>query len=247
MKTLFSRGIKGAGGWPGAVLLMLSIFITWCFGQMLEWDKAGNLVAYGYQIWGDWCAHFTFISQFRERGLDWVFKENPLFQGVPFQYPFLSHLFTQSFASLGSKMGFWSSTDVASPTYLLSLNLIFLLPFVLYFGFRSLGLQARTSVLSVFLFLFSGGIQFLDSATNPDHPLTNQPGGPFFTNFLVFEFIPQRAFLFAIIVFVGLGGLILRNPSRERVGLGILLFPFLLWLHVHTWIAFALLLLLKDK
>ena len=243
MKPFFSKTMKSLGGGAGVCLFLIALFVTYCCSQMLEWDQTGNLIAHSYSVWGDWSVHFTFISQFRERGWHWIFSDNPLFQGTPFRYPFLSHLLTEGFALFGSFLGFWGSQEVVVPTFILSLLLIFILPFAIFYGIRSLGVPIWTSVMATFIFLFSGGVEFLDSAVNPNFPLTNQPGGPFFTNFLLFEFFPQRAFLFGIISLLMMGGMILRNPSYSRVILGLLLFPFLLCLHVHSWIAMAILLM----
>ena len=95
-----------------------------------------------------------------------------------------------------------------------------------------------------------GGIQFLDSTLNVSEPLTNQfNSGSLFTQFMVFELIPQRAFLFGIIFFSFIMGLLLKKIRTSKVetiieqkrGWHYFLIAALLGLspllHLHTFIA----------
>jgi hypothetical protein len=224
------------------VLIFLSAWITYCCSQSLEWDSQGNLITHSFSVWGDWSAHFSFISNLRQRGLHWIFSDNPLFAGVPFQYPFLSHVFTAFFGIIFGMGTIYS-------TYVLSMILVCAFPFALYYFFQRLGLKPWTALTSVLLFTFIGGFQLFDSNLSANEPVTNQfAKGSVFTQFLIFEFLPQRAFLFGIIAFCLLAGYLLKKARAQKVsphlllgiGTSIALMPLL---HVHTWIALAVVLL----
>lgn len=221
-----------------AILTLISILICATCWQMIDWDASGNLIAHNYSVWGDWSAHFTFISAIRERGLGWISGNNPLFFGIPFQYPFLSHLITAAFS-------LFTGTNVIQATLYSSLLLLFALPFMMNRFFQSLGLSTRQSILSTLLFLFIGGFQAFDSNLSSSDALTNQfKSGSVFTQFILFELIPQRAFLFGLILFLfGFTALIRRkNSSQSSAILIAFLFALLSWTHLHSWMAMALLL-----
>ncbi len=221
------------------ILFLLSSWITSVCASLLSFDESGNLIAHSYSVWGDWSAHFTFISALRERGIHWLSGDNPLFPGVPFQYPFLSHLITAVIA-------FCLGLDTIHAVYYLSLILMFALPFVLYRLFRELKLNEYPALASVMMFLLIGGFQWMDGSLNPRDPLTNQfDAASVFTQFILFEFFPQRAFLFGLIGFAGLLTITLKkkNQSLTRwIVTGIALATLALT-HVHTWIAMGVLLL----
>ena len=139
--------------------------------------------------------------------------------------------------------------DVAAAVYSSSLMLLFLLPFSLYYFFQSFALKCWTAFAAIVLFLFIGGIQFLDSSLKASEPLTNQFNeGSVFTQFVIFELFPQRAFLFGLIAFSFLIGFLVRLQNTKKIstqhwlliGLGLGLTPLL---HLHTWIASAVFLL----
>jgi hypothetical protein len=227
---------------PIYLLTAISAWITWCCAALLEWDFSHNLITHSYSVWGDWSAHFTFISNLLERGPSFLWGDNPAFANVPFQYPFLSHVITAIIAWV-------TRMSVVNSTYWTSLILMFALPFCLFYWFRSLKVKPWTSVVACALFLFIGGFQFFDSTLNPSEPLTNQfQKGSIFTQFIAFEFFPQRAFLFGLIAFTLIGGWLLRKMDQNQIqrkhlvwaGLGIALTSLL---HLHTWLAFAAILL----
>ena len=224
------------------ILTLLSIFICICCAQMLEWDQAGNLIAHSYSIWGDWSAHFTFISNLLNRGTHWISGDNPAFFGMPFQYPFLSHLFTAIIA-------FLTRMSVVHSTYYTSLALLFALPFVLFYFFNAIGLTVRQSILSIILFLFLGGLQAYDPSLSVSEPFTNQfKSGSIFTQMVLFELFPQRAFLFGLIFLLGGLGFGFQKIKTSQFskkhfwGLSIYL-SFLSWIHIHSWIAMGAILL----
>ena len=221
------------------VLFVFSIWITVVCASLLTFDDSGNLITHSYSIWGDWSAHFTFITALKERGFSWIAGDNPLFPGIPFQYPFLSHVLTYLFSVV-------TPFDVIHATYISSLILIFILPFVLFQFLKRLQLSDFASFCSVLAFLLIGGVQWLDSSLNAREPLTNQfTEGSFFTQFILFEFFPQRAFLFGLIALCGLSILAFKTKkwTVKRalfLGLGLSLLSLL---HVHTWLAMGTLLL----
>jgi hypothetical protein len=225
-------------------LCVISVFLVYCCSQALEWDSSGNgeLIAHSYSVWGDWSAHFTFISNLLERGPHWLWGDSPLFSGTSFQYPFLSHVLTALYA--------WTlNLDVPTAVYSSSLILLFFLPFALHFFFRSFGFKRWTSYTTILLFLLIGGTQFLDSSLDPNEPLTNQfTKGSVFTQFIVFEIFPQRAFLFGMITFSLLAGLLIRIQKIHRLTLKQFVFftlslGLIPLLHLHTYIAVAVFLL----
>ncbi len=236
------RPVKKKITLPTVALALVSIWITLCCAANLEWDSAGNLITHSYSVWGDWSAHFSFISAFRERGIHWLSGDNPLFMGMPMQYPFLSHLLTAFYA--------WAlHLNVVTATFSMSLILMLGLPFALRYFFDSLGLKPWTSFTSVVLFLFAGGFQCFDSAIGPKEFVTNQFDlGSIFTQFIIFELFPQRAFLFGVICFSLLAGRLIRGMKNNTLTLpqvsilGVLI-SLMTWLHVHTWISISSLIL----
>ena len=226
-----------------AALALLTVYLLICSSAVLEWDTHGNVLAHNYGVWGDWSAHFTFISNFLERGLHWIVGDNPLYSGMPSQYPFLSHLFTAGVALV-------LNTDVITATYGVSLALCVFLPFCLFQFYREVGLKAWTALAAVILLLFIGGFEFWDGSLNPAEPITNQgTSGAAFTQIFVFEFLPQRAFLFGLVFFTSLGTWMLRRLKAKTFHFPqALLACFLLalssWLHLHTWIAGGCILLM---
>jgi hypothetical protein len=222
-------------------LLSFGIFLFWYLNQLFYQDSAGNWMTPSLPIWGDWAAHFTFVSQFQERGFTWIRGDNPLFAGVPARYPFISHAITAVFGSEPIRPVFWISAILVS-----------LLPAALYRSFRWIKLPRAESLLAVVIFLFFGGTQYLLDDTafknvekfNDTAQWTNQFGaGQAWTNFLVFEFIPQRAFLFGII---GSVAALLLARLQKNFLVFTLIFGWLMFLpavHAHSWIAVGILLL----
>jgi len=230
---------------PLLALLAIGIAITLCCSPLLGWDSAGNLVVHSYSVWGDWSAHFTFISNLLERGPAYLWGDNPVFSGIPFQYPFLSHVLTAILAWILRFFSMTTAQATIAATFWSSLALMFALPFCLYYWCRSLKLKPWTCIVAILLFLLIGGFQFFDSSLSVTEPLTNQfSKGSIFTQFVAFELFPQRAFLFGLVAFSLLGGKLLRDLNAGRFGTkkAIVLgaaFAFTAWLHLHTWIAFG--------
>lgn len=216
-------------------LIAFSLWISWVCASLLHFDDRGNLMVQSYSVWGDWSAHFTFISALRERGLHWITGDNPLFPGIPFQYPFLSHVLTYFFSLV-------TFTDTIHATYYLSVLCMFVLPFALFTVLKKLGLSPWGALGATLGYLLMGGFQWMDSSLKSTEPLTNQfEQASVFTQFILFEFLPQRAFLFGLLVFLGSAAyaLTVKKWSLAKfIGLGLVLSLTSL-MHVHTWIAVA--------
>ncbi|NDG84393.1 MAG: hypothetical protein EBX52_05055, partial [Proteobacteria bacterium] len=186
MKTLF-RPVH-------LVLTLFSVLITAVCASLVQLDPVEGLIARSYAVWGDWSAHLCMIQSFRERGIAWVAGTNPLFSQAPFQYPFLSHALTALFSVL-------TGIDPVHSTMALSLVLLFLMPFVLFRFYRAFELTPLASLYSTLVFLLIGGFQAFDPSLKAGDPVTNQfEAGSVFTQFVLFEFFPQRAFLFALVL-----------------------------------------------
>lgn len=225
------------------VLLAVSAWITWVCAGMLSWNYGGDLIAGNYSIWGDWSAHFTFIESFRERGAGWIFGDNPLFAGEPFRYPFLSHLLTAG-------ASFLTGGNTVIATLGLSLVLLLAFPFLLHLFFCRSGFSRRSSLFSTLLFLFMGGLQWMDSSLATGEPLTNQfQKGSIFTQFVLFEIFPQRAFLFGLVILLSLlvswSGR--SRPKRIEIVSHAFGFSLLIFTHLHSWIAMGTLLLMMAS
>ena len=222
------------------VLLAISAWITRVCAGMLSWSPRGDLIAGSYSIWGDWSAHFTFIEAFRERGAGWITGDNPLFAGEPFRYPFLSHLLTAGASIL-------TGGNTVLATEGLSLSLLFILPFLIHRFFNASGFSSRSSLFSTLLFLFMGGWQWMDGSLSSSEPLTNQfQKGSVFTQFVLFEIYPQRAFLFGMVIFLWI---LTSWMKRTRPGFSVttlhaLGLSLLVFTHLHSWIAMGTLLLM---
>ena len=232
MKTFFKteRLLLGA----------LSLGMVSVCASLISADPDTGWTVRSYSVWGDWSAHLTLIQNFLERGIGWVWGSNPLFHEAPFQYPFLSHLITAGFCKL-TGMGALTGMRI------LSLSLLFLLPFLLFRFWRAFGLSPRAALYSTAGFLLLGGVQIFDPSLDPSHPLTNQfASGSIFTQPVLFELFPQRAFLFGLTGFLLLIPPLVSGASKPGLKFPLLsTVPALLaWTHFHTFLSLTPLLLL---
>ncbi len=222
-----------------AVLAVCSIAIAGVFLSLFGTGPDGSWMLRSYAVWGDWSAHLSLISAFRERGIGWVTGENPLFHGAGFQYPFLSHLLTAGLAEI-------TGCDTLGVTLALSLIFLLALPFLLYRFYRIFRLSRVASLYSCLVFLFLGGFQIFDRTLPESGPVTNQfDSGSVFTQLLLFEFIPQRAFLFGMALVLGLithmGAA--RSGPKKTAWIASCLLGVTPLVHLHSWPALGVLLL----
>lgn len=249
----FRQTVLGKIKSPEFVIFLISVFLPVLLFRLVYFDTSQNLVTHNFGIWGDWAAHFTFISQFLNRGWSWILGDNPLLAGAPFQYPWLSHALTASLAKLTSFLS--PNGNANDPVHFIQVTrytsalFLFLIPWGIFRLLTEFNIQKKWAALGVILFIFLGGVQvWLEG--NPSYPVTNHPTrGPYIAQILLFEFLPQRAFTFAIV----LATLLLtwhrkltKNEQPISFPQALILtlgFCSLAWLHVHTWLAIALFLL----
>lgn len=216
---------------PWAPLIVLSIFMVWLVFSLLHKSETGAWMVQSFSIWGDWSAHLAFINSFLERGPGWILDSNPLFAGAPFQYPFLSHWLTAGLTRL-------LSLDPIRVMLLTSAGLLAILPFLVYAFYTSFGVQQRASLAATLAWLLMGGLQVFDSTLRSDRAVTNQfESGSVLTSFLLYELIPQRAFLFGLVATLAAFLLLLRIRSRIALWLGCGTIVILPLLHLHSWLA----------
>jgi hypothetical protein len=131
-------------------------------------------------------------------------------------------------------------------TLLLSLIFLCALPGVLYRFYRAFDLSPLSALYATGTFLLIGGFQVFDSSLRSDLPITNQfDAGSVFTQFVLFEFIPQRAFLFGVVFMLLLLTWMLKTETRSRsVWFGVLItLSFLPLIHFHSYFALGALLI----
>ena len=221
------------------VLTLLSIALPALCASLIQFDPVQGWIARSYALWGDWSAHLSLISAFRERGISWIAGANPLFSDAPFQYPFISHAYTALVAWL-------FGLGVMKATLYLSLILLFAFPIVLFRFYRAFTLTPRAALYATLGFLLMGGFQFLDSNLKPELPITNQfDAGSVFTQFVLFEFIPQRAFLFGttFMLLILTWMIQTRTQSRTLWSGALIKLSFLPLIHFHSYFALGALLL----
>ncbi len=102
-------------------------------------------------VWGDWSAHSTYVSHFAYS--DSISLEHPLFVGKKFSYTFMADFQSALLMKLGENM----ILAMVIPGFIFSLALVVLL---YYFIFR-ITKRASVAALSIFLYLFGGGLGFI--------------------------------------------------------------------------------------
>lgn len=223
-------------------LTVISIFLWVLLLRLIYFDDQQNLITHHYSIWGDWSAHFTFISTLTQEGWRSLLLDNPLFAQVPWQYPWLTHALTALLAKSSAN----DPTHLIQVTRYSSALILFFIPFALYLFFKSLLENPFQSALAVFVFLFLGGLQIFTDAGSP-LPVTNSPQrGAFVTQMTLFELIPQRAFAFALmIVTLLISKMDLLNPidlesttaQKSKWIFFICVIALLPLTHIHSWLA----------
>lgn len=229
-------------------LLYLSvwwIFMTVIWSRMLVFD--GTYYWAGWiNVWGDWSAHITYITNLAYRPLFPLV--HPLFAGAPFRYHFV--------ADYISALLLRNGLSLVQATIIPSTLLSYMLIFSIYIFFRSLFHSYKTAMLATLLFFFNGGLGFIHYVIflfqkNPilyTYPPLFQwtqidNASIHYINFITDIFIPQRPFLLGMPITVCILLFLWRNyetswKSRYRswffIGCLAGLLPII---HIHSfWI-----------
>ena len=137
--------------WPLlAVFLVCGVWTVHFFNQAYVYTPAGLIAGY-VNIWGDWAAHLSFAGSFAY-GHNFP-PEFPIDPGHRLGYPFMIDFFAADLVPLGASL-----TSALTAT---SAMLALAFPAVLYLAaLRFIGGRLG-AVISVFVFLLSGGLGFV--------------------------------------------------------------------------------------
>jgi hypothetical protein len=218
--------------------------------------REGDLVAGWINIWGDWAVHLrnsTFLA-----ANDKLRLEHPLFSGTDFHYPYLSSYLSAILQRLGLPV----DRSLTWPT----MALFAMLPGLLYILGQKLTKNRVAGVLFTYIVLLAGGmgIAYLlqdllagkyfweASSYSPtlytDYRLNGSytNSGIWFMNFIMSEFLPQRAFLAGLPIALYVlystwcNLFIEKHPDTKQLIVTGLLFGILPLLHTHSFIAMGI-------
>ena len=222
----------GAYG-PDRVLLGAAItFITLAFlglwsGMFIENEQ--GYVTQSVNIWGDWVVHLSYTNAYLDWPLAKSFSESPLLHGEPFQYPPLPNLLSAMLVALKIPITFAMVITSFIANVLTAVALILL--------YRRLSIPTTLAIVGAVLFFFNGGLGWLHLLNGEEGKLATHLSnkGIIIQNFVISEFIPQKAistaapfFLFYIFVLHGaLANVSQALSSFRRVALTIALLTFL--------------------
>lgn len=243
--------------WPVAAVAIPWLTYALCTIPLLLTYKNGDLYAGWINVWGDWAVHLrssTFFAQHRDLSL-----ENPLYAGERFHYPYLSSYL----ASLLQRMNTDSSTSLVWPTF----YFFTFLPLQLYAFALRLTKNRMAGVFFVYIVLLAGGggvIHLINDLMSGSYATTIDPIRPllytdwgridgqssnrgiWFMNFIMSEFIPQRAFLAgiapALFIFQAIFTISwkLDNQTTKQLILAGILYGLLPLIHTHSFLAISL-------
>ncbi len=228
--------------WLGFWLFWLVLFgLLW--SRMLVWEDDG-IYAGWRTVWGDWAAHLTYTHSFLYSN-NFSPGELPVYAGEKFSYPFMADFASAMLMVLGSS--YWGSFLVPSLVFSMGLVLAIWL-----FG-KVLTKDGLVSVLSVFLFLFNGGLGFLwlwtdlisnnfDLSMKLSHEYTYIDSAEIqWINIITSQVVPQRGFLmgFGLSVFCYvLFWMSMESKDRPRkLSLAGLIGMILPLIHAHSFVA----------
>jgi hypothetical protein len=216
----------------------LLFFIAFLLGLLglrsVSLSGEGDLFALHYGVWGDWSAHFTFISSYMHREWGWWLGDSPLAVGQPFRYPSLSHAMTALLAKVCTSFGADPVRALIACTRYSSTLLLVALPFLYDRVTRDFIPSPAARMLGFFVFAFSGsfGLELLNLAGSENQFASHWPDqGAQYGNPIIAGLLPQRAMLFGVTQ--ALLAVLVRKRSLALSGLLLGLLPFM---HVHTWI-----------
>ena len=180
--------------------LALALFCLWFIFFAVLWSTVVGVDTTGItttssNLWADWVVHLTFTNTFQDWSLREVLDSNPLFATGNFRYPPAPN----AFSALLSMLGLSSIGAMQMSSFVMSIATLV----ALFVFFRQHVKSASWAWMGTSLFLLNGGLGFyfywFEKASTATH-LPEQ--GIVIQNFLVSEFIPQRAILFAAPFFI---------------------------------------------
>lgn len=225
------------------IVLFWAIFLVKLFSQMLVENSQG-IWAGGSNVWGDWAGHIGYIA-------NWIYgsnlpPQNPWYAGIKLSYPFLFDFTSAMLVRLG--MTIPQSMEI--PGAIFSITLVVLLARLT----TKLTRSRVAGAISVFIFMFSGGLGFVYLLpAQPDwlQNLFPAPAGGVkelthvaaaniqWINFVISEMVPQRGILIgtnvALLIFLlwERGG---KENNRNHFLLSGILAGLVPFFHTHTFI-----------
>jgi len=195
--------------------LLWFVFFTILFVQILIETQAGIWVR-GAMVWGDWAGHMGYVA-------NWLYgdnfpTQNPWYSGIKLSYPFLFDFTSTIIVKLG-----------LSPSWSFQLpGIIFatILASLIYKITEHLTKNKSVAFVSVFLFMFSGGLGFLYLI--PGQNLLHVPTGGIrefthvneaniqWVNFITAEMVPQRGILVGITAAISSYYLLLKGYKKNN-------------------------------
>ncbi len=190
-------------------------------------------------IWGDWIVHMTYTNIFHDWPMQQWLAKSPLFSPGNFRYPAAANLFSAFLMSFG--------LTAVQAMVTSSMIMCFALTLALFFFFRQFGMSRVWSCIGLSFFLFNGGFGFLFYFFQGAQSATHLPNeGLVIQNFIISEFVPQRAILFAAPFFVMGTALLKKALDSSEIKLQIklmvtigLLSNVILLSSAHTYLAFV--------
>ena len=234
--------------------IYLIFFFFWIVYFGIIWIHALQVRPDGWYAaylphWGDGAAHLSYMAAFAYRQLFPAF--HPLFIYHPFTYSFGADMIGGGIVRLGIPL--WFSYNLLG--FILSVLMIFSLVYL----FKTIKQSNNQAMISIFLFLTSGGLGFkflvldkLFPASVPDHPflplwLTQRESTDIvWLNTLIGELVPQRAFLLALpvgafLLAIWIKRFVLHQSVDPRLlFLSGILFGCMPVIHPHTTMVLAL-------
>lgn len=228
----------------------------WCIYFFSFWStgyfyRNQTLYAKSLGTWADGAAHLTYTSSMAYRPNFPQFL--PVYYGVPFVYPFIA----DGLAAILVRAGI----NIFSAYSLLGAGLSLTLVFTLFHFYRLFTQNAYLSVLSLHLFLFSGGLGFIHFIQDfyqqglsilralPKDYTHLSDDAILWTNVITGEFIPQRAMLLGFVLALPILSWLYRLqktnsfPSNPRLIISGTIIGLLPLIHPHTLLTFSFVLI----
>ncbi len=217
----YKRGLLAALGlWGG--------YFAYLWPKMF-WQNATGIFAGHPFVWADWSAHLTYAAPFAFRDpSDW-FLAHPLLSSARFSYPFLP----DAISGLLVRSGLSVVASFMLPSILMTVFLVYGLYRFAYLFTRS----ALASFVTLTGFFCSGGLGLLVLSDGKGMATNIPERGVYFMNSVVSELLPQRNFLFGIVILLLAIALVDRlsrsGQWRDAVALG-LVAGLLSIIHPHS-------------